>query len=102
MTKKRTRPATPKKTKTKTKAAPSKATHPAARDVLRQHAERLRKSGAHAMRIKPGTKGPVIEVYVPEDFKGTLPSRVGATVKGKSVDVPIKMHKAPRFKAEKL
>ena len=98
MTKKHPRPAPKKKT---VKTAVSKATHPAARDVLRKHAERLRKSGAHAMSIKPGTKGPVIEVYVPEDFTGTLPSKIGATVKGKSVDVPIKMRKAPRFKAER-
>jgi hypothetical protein len=100
MTKKRTRPVTPKK-KT-VKAAGTKATLPAASDVLRKHAERLRKRGAHAMSIKPGTRGPVIEVFVPEDFTGTLPSKIGATVKGKPVDVPIKMRKAPRFKAEKL
>ena len=54
------------------------------------------------MSIKPGARGPVIEVFVPENFTGTLPSTIGATVKGKSVDVPIKMRKAPRFKAEKL
>jgi len=99
MAKKRTRPATPKKKKT-VKAVASKVTHPAASDVLRKHAERLRKSGAHAMSIKPGARGPVIEVYVPEDFTGTLPSKIGATVKGKTVNVPIKMRKAPRFKAE--
>ena len=101
MTKKRTRPATPKKKAARKKAASgSKATHPAASAVLSKHAERLRKSGAHAMRVKPGAKGPVIEVYVPEDFTGTLPSKVGASIKGKPVDVPIRMRKAPRFTAE--
>ena len=93
---------TPKK-KTATRRRRPKVPHaPPASDVLRKHAERLRKSGAHAMSIKPGTRGPVIEVFVPEDFTGTLPSKIGATVKGKPVDVPIKMRKAPRFKAEKL
>jgi hypothetical protein len=98
MTKKRKRPE-PKKA---TKRPPAKASRAQAVDVLRKHAERLRKSGAHAMSIKPGAHGHVIEVYVPEDFTGTLPSRVGAMVNGRKVDLPIKPKKAPRFKPEKL
>ena len=103
MTKKKARPATRTKKAVRKKTAQkpvSKATHLAASDVLRRHAERLRQSGAHAMRIAPGAKGPVIEVYVPEDFTGTLPLKVGASIKGKPVDIPVKMRKAPRFTAE--
>jgi hypothetical protein len=70
--------------------------------VFRRNAERLRKRGAHALSLKADARGPLIEVYVPEDFKGTLPSKVQSTVKGKKCDLRIKAKKAPRFKAEML
>jgi hypothetical protein len=98
MTKKRQRPL--RKTG---KARLPEVSHAQAADVLRKYAERLRKQGAHAMSIKPdSTRGHIIEVYIPEDFRGTLPSKVGVTVKGKKLDLRIKTKKAPRFKPEKL
>jgi hypothetical protein len=98
MTKKHQRPVR-KKTR---RAEGPKVSEAEAVDVLRKHAERLRKLGAHAISIKPDAQGHVIEVYVPEDFRGTLPSKVATTVKGKKLDVRIKAKKAARFKPEKL
>src|SRR6188472_1719000 len=63
----------------------------AANQAAGKNAERLRRLGAHAISIKPGASagsGHVIEVYVPEDFKGTMPKAVSTTVHGKRVDVP--------------
>jgi hypothetical protein len=98
MTKKRKRPVL----KTTRKSEPPKVSQAQAADVLRKHAERLRKLGAHAISIRHEAQGHVIEVYVPEDFTGTLPSKIETTVKGKKVDLRIKTKKAPRFKPEKL
>jgi hypothetical protein len=96
MTKKRKRPVPKRAAKPKL----SNASRAQTVNVLNKHAERLRKSGAHAMSIKPKALGHVIEVYVPEDFTGTLPSKVSATVKGKKVDVAIEVKKTQRFKPE--
>jgi hypothetical protein len=80
------------------------ATRDQVSDVLRQHAERLRRRGAHALATPPGKAfgltGYVIEAYVTPDFEGTLPEKVSATVGGKTVDVPILVTRQGRFKAE--
>jgi hypothetical protein len=107
MTKKRKPPARNKTTKTAKGSKASKAkslrvSKAQAEAVVRRHAERLRQQGAHAISIKPDAGGHVVEVYVPEDFTGTLPSKVGMTVKGKKVDMEVKTTKAPRFVPEKL
>ena len=88
--------------KTVKKAAQPKVSQAQAAEVFRKHAEGLRKHGAHAMSLKADARGPLIEVYVPEDFKGTLPLTVGTMMKGKKLDVRVKARKAPRFKPEKL
>jgi len=77
----------------------------AAKSAAAQHAERLRKLGAHAISIKPGNgaaSGHVIEVYVPEGFTGKLPKQVTTTVRGKMVTVAVRVKESPKFKAEKL
>lgn len=79
---------------------PSNVSYDEANEARVKHAEHLRKQGAHAIRVVPGAQGHVIVAEVPEDFKGTLPSTVVATVKGKKVDVPVKTKKAPRYKPE--
>ena len=92
----------PGKAKRAAKPTPGRA---AASQAAGKNAERLRKLGAHAISIKPGASaasGHIIEVYVPEDFKGAIPQKVSTTVRGKKVDVPVKVKKQPRFKAEKL
>jgi len=100
MTKKRPRPS--RKTARKRKLRRPKVSQAQAAQVLSKHAEGLRKQGAHAMSLQADAKGPVLEVYVPEDFKGTLPSTVATTVKGKKLNLRVKARKAPRFKPEKL
>jgi hypothetical protein len=87
------------------RAAEAKPGRAAANQAAGKNAERLRELGAHAISIKPGASeasGHVIEVYVPEDFKGTMPKQVSTTVRGKKVEVPVKVKKKPRFKPEKL
>ncbi len=80
------------------------ATRVQANDVLRKHAERLRRGGAHALATPAGKafgiRGYVIEAYVTPDFKGKLPAKASATVRGKTVDVPIRITKQRRFKPE--
>jgi len=99
MSKKRPRPT--RKTAA-TKPARPKVSQTQATEVFRRNAESLRKQGAHAMSLKADARGPLLEVYVPEDFTGTLPSKVQSTVKGKKCDLRIKAKKAPRFQPEKL
>ena len=83
----------------------SPSTETAAKSAAAEHAERLRKLGAHAISIKPGNgeaSGHVIEVYVPEGFTGKLPKQVTTTVRGQMVTVPVTVKISPKFKAEKL
>ena len=88
-----------------TRKAERPSTDAAAKSAASDHAERLRKLGAHAISIKPG-KGAasdhVIEVYVPEGFTGKLPKQVTTTVRGKKVAVLVTVKESPKFRAEKL
>ena len=104
---KRTKARPKAKARTRVKARAKSKTRSASKpadqryvDVTSKDAERLRQMGAHGMSVKQSAQGPVLEVYVAENFGGDLPSSVAGTVKGTTLKV--KKKKAPRFKAEKF
>ena len=82
------------------------ATKQAADRALSNHAERLRRLGAHALRASAGTpfglRGYVVVAWVRAGAGGKLPKRLDVKVAGKATSVPVHVEEHDEFEIESL
>jgi hypothetical protein len=76
------------------------ATEREAKRALDQHAEALRKEGAHAIGLEPGEDGFVVIVYVEKPDRQKFPKTLG--IKKSKSRVPLVVRKAERFRPQAL